>query len=41
VLIQPGETVYGSDGRRLRVVDVVAVEEADSPYVGPLTVEAA
>ena len=40
VLIQPGETIHASDGRKLRVVDVVAVEEPDSPCVGLLTVEA-
>ena len=39
VLIQPGKTVYASDGRRLRPIDVVAVDETDSPYVWP-TVEA-
>jgi ribosomal protein L14 len=41
VLIRPGETIRTNDGRRLRVVDVAAVEDAASEYVGLLTVEAA
>ena len=38
VLIEPGET---GDGRQWRVVDVVAVEEGGTPFVGLLTVEVA
>jgi hypothetical protein len=41
VMIQPGETIWANDGRKLRVVDVVPVEEEDSPYVGLLKVAAA
>jgi len=41
VMIQPGETIWTGDGRKLRVVDVVPVEELGSPYVGLLKVEAA
>jgi hypothetical protein len=37
VLIQPGETIWTNDGRKLLVVDVAAVEETESPYVGLLT----
>jgi len=33
--------VYASDRRRLHLVDVVAVEEPGSPYVGLLAVAAA
>jgi hypothetical protein len=41
VLIGPGEEILTGDGRKLRVLDLVPVEEQDSPYVGFLTVEAA
>ena len=41
VLIQAGETIYASDGRKLRVVDVVPTEEESAEYVGMLKVEAA
>jgi hypothetical protein len=39
VMIRPGETIWGNDGRKLCVVDVVPVDEEDSPYVGLLKVE--
>jgi hypothetical protein len=39
VLIKPGETILTGDGRKLRVLDVVPVDEDDSPYVGLLKVE--
>jgi len=39
VFIQPGETIWTGDRRRLRVLDVVPVEEEESPYVGLLRVE--
>lgn len=39
VLIQPGDLIFTARGK-LRVLDVVAVEEQDSPYVGLLTVDA-
>jgi hypothetical protein len=41
VLIEPGELIHTGDGRKLRVVDVVPVDEEDSPFVGLLRVEAA
>ncbi len=41
VLIEPGETIWTADSRNLHVVDVVPVEEDDSPFVGFLKVEAA
>jgi hypothetical protein len=42
VLIRPDEVIWTGDGRKLRVVDVVAIEEGEaSPYVGLLMVEAA
>jgi hypothetical protein len=41
VLIGPDETIWTGDGRHLRMLDVVPVEEEDSPYVGLLRVEAA
>jgi len=41
VLIEPGEIIWTGDGRELRVVDVVPVEEDDSPFVGFLRVEPA
>jgi hypothetical protein len=39
VLIEPGETIWTGDGRKLRVVDLVPVEEEGSPFVGFLKVE--
>ena len=39
VLITPGETILTGDGRKLHVVEVVPVDEDDSPYVGLLKVE--
>lgn len=40
-MILPDETIWTGDGRKLRVLDVVPVDETDSPYVGFLKVEAA
>jgi hypothetical protein len=40
-LPKPGETIILGSGRRVRVVDVVDVEDEDSRYVGMLRVEAA
>jgi hypothetical protein len=34
-----GETIFTGDGRKLRVVDVVPVEEDRSPFVALLRVE--
>jgi hypothetical protein len=34
-------TIWTGDRRKLRVLDVVAVDEEDSPYVGLLKVEPA
>ena len=39
VLIESGEIIWTGDGRKLRVVDVVPVEEDDSPFVRFLRVE--
>jgi hypothetical protein len=39
VLIKAGETILSGDGSKLRVLDVVAVDEEDSPYVALLKVE--
>jgi hypothetical protein len=41
VLIEAGETIWMGDGRKLRVVDVLPVEEDASPFVGLLRVELA
>jgi hypothetical protein len=41
VHIEPGETVYNGDGRKLRVLDVIATEDESDEYVGMLRVEAA
>jgi hypothetical protein len=38
--INPGETVHIGAGERLRVVDVVVIEDEGSDYVGVLKVEA-
>jgi hypothetical protein len=40
VMIQPGEEILTGDGRRLRVLDLVPVDEEGSPFVGFLKVEA-
>jgi hypothetical protein len=41
-MIKPGEEILFGNGRRFRVLDVVAFEEEDgSPFVGLLQVEAA
>jgi hypothetical protein len=40
VMIQPGETISASDGRKFRVLDVLPTEENPSEYMGLLTVEA-
>jgi hypothetical protein len=39
VLIEAGETIWTGDRRKLRVVDVVPVDEEGSPFVGLLKVE--
>lgn len=39
VLVEADETIWTGDGRKLRVVDVVPVEEEGSPFVGLLRVE--
>jgi hypothetical protein len=41
VLIEAGETIWTGDGRKLRIVDVLPVEEDASPFVGLLRVEPA
>jgi hypothetical protein len=41
VAIKPGEEILVGNGRRFRVVDVVPIEEEDSPIVGLLQIEAA
>jgi hypothetical protein len=41
ILIEPGDIIWADDRRKLRVVDVVPVEEEDSPFVGFLKVESA
>jgi hypothetical protein len=41
VTIKPGEIVWALGNRKLRVLDVVAVGEEDSPYTGLHKVEAA
>jgi hypothetical protein len=38
-IVKPGEEILTGGGRKLRVVDVVPIEEPDSPYVGMLRVE--
>ena len=40
VLIETGDIIWAGAGRKLRVVDVVPVEEEDSPFIGFLKVEA-
>ena len=39
--VAEGVTIWTGDGRHLRIVDVVPVEDEDSPFVGLLKVEAA
>jgi hypothetical protein len=39
VLLEPGETVVLGAGRKVRIVDLIPVEEADSPFVGLLRIE--
>jgi hypothetical protein len=40
LLVEPGETILTGDGRKLRVLDVVPIDEEEgSPYVGLLKVE--
>jgi hypothetical protein len=41
MMIQPGEEIIVGNGRRFRVLDLIPVENEDSPYVGLLMVEAA
>jgi hypothetical protein len=41
VLIEVGDIIWVDDCRKLRVFDVVSVEEEDSPFVGFLKVESA
>jgi len=41
VLIEQGDIIWADDRRKLRVFDVVSVEEEDSPFVGFLKVESA
>jgi hypothetical protein len=38
VLIQAGEFIHLDRGQRIRVLDVVAIEEEDAPFVGLLKV---
>jgi hypothetical protein len=41
VMIGPGEEILTGDGRKLRVVDLVPVEDDSETYVGFLKVEPA
>jgi hypothetical protein len=41
VMIRPDEIVWLNGGKKAHVLDVVPVEEEDSPYVGLLKVAAA
>src|SRR6266508_6327353 len=41
VHIKPGDVIIAAGTQRVRVLDLVAVEEEDSPYVGLLRVEPA
>jgi hypothetical protein len=38
VMIQPGEIIFAGDGRKLRVVDLVPVEDPDAAFVAFLRV---
>ena len=40
VLIQPGETIHASDGRKLHVLKVGQTDDEANEYVATLTVEA-
>ena len=39
ILVNPGAGLHLGPGRRLRVLEVVAIMETDSPFLGLLTVE--
>jgi hypothetical protein len=39
VAVTPGTEIISADGRHLRVIDVVAVEDEDSPVLGLLRFE--
>ena len=39
-MIRPGEEILVGNGRRFRVLDLVSIDEEDSPFVGLLQVEA-
>ena len=41
VVVQEGEIVWALNGSKLRVLDLVLVEDEESPYTGLLRVEAA
>ncbi len=41
ILVETGETIVLGAGRRVRVVDVIPVDDEDSPFVGMLRVEPA
>jgi hypothetical protein len=41
VMIKPGDEIHLGAGQRLRVLDVVPIEDEDSPIVGLLQVEIA
>lgn len=41
VVIKAGEEIFVGNGRRLRVLDVVPIEDDDAKIVGMLKVEAA
>jgi hypothetical protein len=41
VPIQSGETIHASDGRTLRVLEVVPTEDESDEYVGTLRMDAA
>jgi hypothetical protein len=41
MMINPGEEIHLGPGQRLRVIDVVPLEDEGSPCVGLLQVEAA
>ncbi len=41
VLIEEGDLIWADDRRKLRVLDVVSVDEEDSPFAGFLLVQAA
>jgi hypothetical protein len=40
-MIHPGEEILVGNNQRFRVLDLIPVENEDSPYVGLLLVEAA